>query len=164
MHHASRQSTCSQALNQIPSDNVINTKSHTNISQQLPRTSQVKVGDKSILQPNPTDNQTTDVHSRSVFIDPNLQWHSVTSKSLFEVPRLSNTYSDIPLHITLPDRSPTHNQKLLHKHDVALENRLLNAGLSPETIALYERILEVSDVRQMAIKSPPKIINQYRHK
>jgi len=96
-----------------------------------------------------------------VNVDPNLQWHSITSKSLYEVPRLSNKYSNTPLRIVLPEGTPTHNQKLLHKHDIALERRLLNAGLSPETIALYERILEVADIRQMARKQPPEIINQY---
>jgi len=53
---------------------------------------------------------------------------------------------------------------LLYKHDTALEKRLLDAGLSPETIALYERILEVADIRQMDITSPPDIINQYPNK
>ena len=57
-----------------------------------------------------------------------------------------------------------HNQKLVQKHDIALEQRLLDAGLSPETIALYERILEVADVRQMDIISPPTITDQYQHK
>ena len=94
-------------------------------------------------------------------VDPNLQWHSVTSRSLYDVPRLSNQYSDIPLRITLPDATPTHNQKLLQKHDMDLEKRLLDAGLSPETIALYERILEVADIRQINIDSPPEIIGQY---
>lgn len=124
----------------------------------------MKIVNNTVHQINPVDDQYRDTHNRSTFIDPQLQWHSVTSKSLFEVPRLSTKYSDIPLRITLPDRSPTHNQKLLKKHDIALENRLLNAGLSPETIALYERILEVSDVRHIARRSPPKIIDPRRRK
>ncbi len=97
----------------------------------------------------------------AITFDSSLQWHSVTSKSLYDVPRLSHQYSDIPLRITIPDGTPTHNQKLLYKHDIALEQRLLDAGLSPETIALYERILEVADLHQL---SPPEIINQYQHR
>ena len=68
----------------------------------------------------------------------------------------------MPLRITLPVGTPTHNQKLLVKHDHALERRLADAGLSPETIALYERILEVADVRPISIVSPPKIIDHYQ--
>jgi len=109
-------------------------------------------------------NTSEDIENHVITVDSNLQWHSVTSKSLYDVPRLSNRYSDIPLRITIPDGTPTHNQKLLYKHDIALEKRLLDAGLSPETIALYERILEVADVHQMDIISPPEIIDQYQHK
>lgn len=100
----------------------------------------------------------------SITLDSNLQWHSVTSKSLYDVPRLSHQYSDIPLRITIPEGTPTHNQKLLHKHDIALEKRLLDAGLSPETIALYERILEVADGHPMETISPPDIIDSYPHR
>jgi len=99
-----------------------------------------------------------------ISVDPTLTWHSVTSKSLYDVPRLSNQYSDIPLRIIIPDGTPTHNQKLLQKHDINLEKRLLNAGLSPETIALYERILEVANTRQGDSLSPPKILDQYFEK
>ena len=74
-----------------------------------------------------------------------MQWYHVTSKSIYDVPRLSNQYNHVPLHINIPVRTPTHNQKLLIKHDVALEKRLLNAGVSPETVALYERLLSVAD-------------------
>lgn len=101
----------------------------------------------------------------SITLDSTLQWHSVTSKSLYDVPRLSNQYSDIPLRITLPDGTPTHNQKLLHKHDFVLEKRLLDAGLSPETIALYERILEVANApSSMKTTSPPDILDPYSHR
>ena len=100
----------------------------------------------------------------SITLDSNLQWHSVTSKSLYDVPRLSHQYSDIPLRITIPEGTPTHNQKLLHKHDIALEKRLLDAGLSPETIALYERILEVADAPPIETISPPDIIDSYPHR
>jgi arginyl-tRNA--protein-N-Asp/Glu arginylyltransferase len=109
---------------------------------------------------NKSTEQLSDKTNHSIAADSNLQWHSVTSKSLYDVPRLSNQYSDIPLRITIPEGTPTHNQKLLHKHNIALEQRLLDAGLSPETIALYERILEVADVHQL---SPPEIIDQYQH-
>jgi arginyl-tRNA--protein-N-Asp/Glu arginylyltransferase len=104
-----------------------------------------------------------DEKSHLIALDSNIQWHSVTSKSLYDVPRLSHQYSDIPLRITIPDGTPTHNQKLVYKHDIALEKRLLDAGLSPETIALYERILEVADGHQIDI-SPPEIIDQYQEK
>ena len=98
-----------------------------------------------------------------LIVEPDLQWHSVTSKSLYDVPRLSNRYADIPLRITIPVVTPTHNQKLVVKHDVALEKRLFAAGLSPETIALYERILEVADNLPTSTASPPEIINPYSH-
>jgi len=117
--------------------------------------------DNSLHKNNKSKDQTKDVENHVITDDSNLQWHSITSKSLYDVPRLSNRYSDIPLRITIPDGTPTHHQKLLYKHDIALEQRLLDAGLSPETIALYERILEVADIRQMARKQPPEIINQY---
>ena len=78
-------------------------------------------------------------------IGPTLQWHSVTSKSLYDVPRLSHQYADIPLRITIPFSAANQNQKLVQKHDPILERRLFDAGLSPETIALYERVLEVAD-------------------
>jgi hypothetical protein len=120
--------------------------------------------DNSLHKNNTSKDQTKDIENHVITDDSNLQWHSITSKSLYDVPRLSNRYSDIPLRITIPDGTPTHHQKLLYKHDIALEQRLLDAGLSPETIALYERILEVADVHQMDIISPPEIIDQYQHK
>lgn len=95
--------------------------------------------------------------------ESDLQWHSVTSKSLYDVPRLCNRYADIPLRITIPVVTPTHNQKLVVRHDVALEKRLFAAGLSPETIALYERILEVADNLPTSTASPPEIIDPYLH-
>ncbi|CAF0788914.1 unnamed protein product [Rotaria sp. Silwood1] len=159
-----KQSVRSRIPNHMPSDKIINTTSQmkpSNNPQQTLLTSTIKVVDNSLHQSNITKDKIKDAQNHSVIIDPNLQWHSVTSKSLFDVPRLSNQYSDIPLRITLPDSSPNHNQRLLYNHNTALESRLLNAGLSPETIALYERILEVGDIRQMAIDSPPKITNQY---
>lgn len=55
----------------------------------------------------------------------------------------------MPLRITLPFITPTHNQQLLIRHDTALEARLLNAGVSPETVALYERILNLAENRPM---------------
>ena len=81
--------------------------------------------------------------------DPNAKWFSITSKSIHDVPHLSSKYFHIPLRITLPMVTPTHNQKLLIKHDATLETRLLNAGLSPETVALYERILDAADASQL---------------
>ncbi|CAF3763366.1 unnamed protein product [Rotaria sordida] len=160
----SKQSVRPKISNNNLSDKVINSTSTmrtSNNSQPLLRTSTNKIVDNSFNQTNIINDQMNDIQNRSIIIDPSLQWHSVTSKSLYEVPRLSNQYSGIPLRITLPDSSPTHNQKLVHNHDIELENRLLNAGLSPETIALYERILEVGDINEMAISSPPEIINQY---
>lgn len=105
--------------------------------------------------------QVTDASMYTITVDPSLQWHSITSKSLYDVPRLSNQYANTPLRITVPEGTPTHHQKSLHKHDVYLERRLLDAGLSPETIALYERILEVAEVRQQE-HMPSDIIDQYQ--
>ena len=124
----------------------------------------INIADSSLNQTTLSNDQSPDRQTHIVTVDPNLQWHSVTSKSLYDVPRLSNQYSTIPLRITIPEGTPTHNQKLLHKHDMALEKRLLDAGLSPETIALYERILEVADIRQMGRIAPPEIIDQYENK
>jgi hypothetical protein len=45
--------------------------------------------------------------------------------------------------------------------DSALENRLLNAGLSPETVALYERILDIAETRRLPMLSPPNITDHY---
>ncbi|CAF2739643.1 unnamed protein product [Rotaria sp. Silwood2] len=160
----SKQSVRSRISNNVLSDKIRNPTTTMRTSknpQQSLQISTVKTIDKSFRQPNIENNTVKDVQKHSVIIDSNLQWHSVTSKSLYDVPRLSNQYFSIPLRITLPDSSPTHNQKLLHSHNVALENRLLSAGLSPETIALYERILEVGDIRQMDIDAPPQIIDQY---
>jgi hypothetical protein len=126
-----------------------------------PKQAAMNIVDNLTNKSNISKDQNPNSKNASVNVDPNLQWHSITSKSLYEVPRLSNKYSNTPLRIVLPEGTPTHNQKLLHKHDIALERRLLNAGLSPETIALYERILEVADIRQMARKQPPEIIKQY---
>jgi hypothetical protein len=80
-----------------------------------------------------------------------MKWLNITSNSIYDIPRLSSKYFRIPLRITLPVVSPTHNQNLVIRHNPALEKRLLNAGLSSETIALYERILDVAENRQMNI-------------
>jgi arginyl-tRNA--protein-N-Asp/Glu arginylyltransferase len=109
------------------------------------------------------EHPTQNTEKGPIIIEPDLQWHSVTSKSLYDVPRLSNRYADIPLRITIPVVTPTHNQKLVVKHDAALEKRLFAAGLSPETIALYERILEVADNLPRSTASPPEIIDPYSH-
>jgi len=159
---APKQPVNSIIKNQIKSDKVMNSTS--NYPQQSVQISTNNIVDNSFNKTNETKVQTKDAKSHLITLDPNLKWHSVTSKSLYDVPRLSNKYSDIPLRIIIPDGTPTHNQKLLYKHDIALEKRLLEAGLSPETIALYERILEVADVRSMDIISPPEIIDQYQHK
>ena len=46
------------------------------------------------------------------------------------------------------------------RHNTALETRLLNAGVSPETVALYGRILNLADNRLMKV-TPPKILDSY---
>ncbi|CAF3282538.1 unnamed protein product [Rotaria sp. Silwood2] len=97
----------------------------------------------------------------SVPVNSNMEWFNVTSNSIKEIPCLSTKYSRIPLRVTLPVVTPTHNQKLVMKHDRALENRLLNAGLSPETVALYERILNIAENPPLLKLSPRTIINQY---
>lgn len=83
--------------------------------------------------------------------NPNMKWLNVSSNSIHDIPKLSTKYSSIPIRVTLPVTTPTHNQKLIVKHNVALENRLLNAGLSPETVALYERILNIAEDPQSCI-------------
>ena len=123
-------------------------------TQQVAQLSADKTVDNSSHEPNILTDQTKDVQKHELIIDPSLQWRSIKSKSLRDIPHLSHKYADIPLQITLPDGSPTHNQKLLNKHDISLEKRLLKAGLSPETVALYERLLEVATIRQMTIISP----------
>jgi hypothetical protein len=135
----------------------------SNYPLQSTQKATINIEDNSFNKLNKPKDQIKGTKTNLVPIDSNLQWHSVTSKSLYDVPRLSHKYSSIPLRITLPDATPTHNQKLVHKHDLELEQRLLDAGLSPETIALYERILEVADIHDMDIISPPEIIDQYPH-
>lgn len=94
-----------------------------------------------------------------------MQWHNIQSNSIYNIPQLSTKYSNTPLRITLPIVNSTHNRKHLVKHNPTLEQRLLNAGLSPETIALYERILDVAEKHQIARKlSQQKMINQYPFK
>lgn len=83
-------------------------------------------------------------HPSSNHTDPRMPWLNITSDSLHEIPRLSSQYWRVPLRITLPAVSATHNQRFLNRHDTILEQRLLNAGLSPETVALYERILDIA--------------------
>ncbi|CAF4004227.1 unnamed protein product [Adineta steineri] len=96
----------------------------------------------------------------SLALKPNTHWYNIASNHITDIPRLAQAYASIPLRITLPVVTPTHNQKLLVKHNIGLEQRLLNAGLSPETIALYERILDVAENRPTSLLSPPKIIDQ----
>lgn len=150
--------------NQTSSDKVMHSTSKKITSNHHPETTNATT--HTLDQPSYT-NSTESNNSNSIpmiSVDPTLPWHSITSKSLYDVPRLSSQYSDIPLRIIIPDGTPTHNQKLLHKHDTNLEKRLLNAGLSPETIALYERILEVANTRQGQTLSPPEILDQYFQK
>jgi hypothetical protein len=160
---APKQSVNPIISNKIPSDKVTNSSSQkiSNYQQQQSALPKSIVNNPPVSKPNVPNDQVKNGQNNSIKVDSNLQWHSITSKSLYEVPRLSHQYSDIPLRITLPVRTPTHNQKLVVKHNIALEKRLLDAGLSPETIALYERILEVADINQIGLKSPPEIINQY---
>jgi hypothetical protein len=112
-----------------------------------------------VLNLSPNSDQTV-----SFAVNPNMQWFNITSNSIYDIPHLSSKYSSMPLLITLPVVNSTHNQKLVIKHNPALEKRLLNAGLSPETVALYERILDIAENCQMNIVSPPKLINQYPYK
>ena len=79
------------------------------------------------------------------------------------MPHLSSKYARIPLRITLPVVAPTYNQKLVFKRNTNLEKRLLDAGLSPETVALYERILDVAENRQVNIFSSPQLIDPYSY-
>ncbi len=95
----------------------------------------------------------------SVTLSPNMKWYNITSNDVNDIPHLAKRYSGIPLRITLPVGTPTHNQKLLMRHNTALETRLLNAGLSPETVALYERILDIAGSRQIPILSPTMSID-----
>lgn len=46
------------------------------------------------------------------------------------------------------------------RRETALETRLLNAGVSPETVALYGRILNLADNRPMKL-TPPKMLDSY---
>jgi arginyl-tRNA--protein-N-Asp/Glu arginylyltransferase len=93
-----------------------------------------------------------------------MKWYNVTSNSIRDIPLLSSKYSSIPLRINLSALSPTPNQKLIMNHNTALEKRLLNAGLSPETVALYQRILDVAGSRQKNTVSPTQITDRYSHK
>ncbi|UJR22551.1 hypothetical protein I4U23_025600 [Adineta vaga] len=81
---------------------------------------------------------------------PSMNWINITSNSIYDIPKLARAYASIPLRIDLPVVSPHSNQKALVHHDTGLERRLLNAGLSPETVALYERILDVAQYRPMS--------------
>jgi len=95
----------------------------------------------------------------SVTLSPSRNWYNITSNDVNDIPHLAKRFSGIPLRITIPVVTPTHNQKLLVTHNTALEKRLLNAGLSPETVALYERILDIAGSRQIPISSPPTSID-----
>ena len=97
----------------------------------------------------------------SVALNPNVKWHNITSTDVKDIPKLARRYASIPLRIDLPVVSPHFNQKALAHHDTALERRLLSAGLSPETVALYERILDVAQNRSMSVISSPQAIDQY---
>ncbi len=79
--------------------------------------------------------------------NPTVKWFNVTSNSIYDIPRLSSKYSSIPLRINIPVLSPSPKQKLVIQNSTALEKRLLNAGLSPETVALYQKILDVAGYR-----------------
>jgi hypothetical protein len=92
-----------------------------------------------------------------------MQWLNITSNSIYDLPRIASQYSHIPLRVTLSVVAETHNQNLVIKHNTDLEKRLLNAGLSPETVALYERIIDVAENRQRNIFSSPEIIDQYSY-
>ena len=130
-------------------------------TQQLTQLSTGKTINNTYHEPSISSDRIKDVQNHELITDSSLQWHSIESKSLRDVFHLSHKYSDMPLQITLPDGSPTHNQKLLNKHDLALEKRLSKAGLSPETVALYERILEAADIRQMAVISLVETVDQH---
>lgn len=97
----------------------------------------------------------------SVTIDPSTKWYNITSNSIYDIPRLSSNYANVPLHITVPVLTPVHHRRSLIQHDDGLEKRLLNAGLSPETVALYERILRVADRSSIAGLSAMNTLNQY---
>ena len=75
------------------------------------------------------------------------QWFNVTSNSIYDIPRLSNKYSNVPLRIDLPVTMTTtfDYPSATIRDDYALKRRLLTAGLSLETVTLYERILRVAD-------------------
>ena len=88
--------------------------------------------------------------------EPNPKWYSINSNSIYDIPRLSSTYAHVPLHITMPVLTPAH-----HRRSSSLETRLLNAGLSPETVALYERILRVADHSAHAELSSLNTFTQY---
>jgi hypothetical protein len=134
-------------------------KNNSLIYQQSLKSTNNSLTSSHVINVSPNSDQTF-----SFAFNSNIPWFNITSNSIYDIPRLSSKYSRIPLRITLPVTTPTHNQKFVTKHNFGLEKRLLNAGLSPETIALYERILEVADNRPMNILSPPKIINQNQYK
>ncbi len=117
--------------------------------------------DQSLIFPHLLNLSTNSGQTFSSIINPNIQWLNITSNSIYDIPHLSSKYSNIPLRITLPI---AYNQGFVIKHNPILEQRLLNAGLSPETIALYERILDVAEKRPMNIISPRNIINQNPYK
>ncbi|CAF5114932.1 unnamed protein product [Rotaria sp. Silwood1] len=123
--------------------------------------STIKQTNNSLTVPNLFNISTNSGQNVSVANNSNMKWYNVTSNSIKEIPNLSKKYSGIPLRVTLPTGTPTHNQKLITKHDRALENRLLNAGLSPETVALYERILNIAENPSLSKISPSNVINQY---
>ncbi|CAF0793487.1 unnamed protein product [Didymodactylos carnosus] len=86
--------------------------------------------------------------SSIIDIDPSLQWYTFDS-SVQDLASLSSKYSQNPIRITLRTHPKEKQSSLVSTHNVEIEQRLLQAGLSPETIALYERILEVADIKQL---------------
>ena len=121
----------------------------SNYQQQLPplSISTINNSDNSLPHLLNLSSNAKQIHSFS--LNPYQKWFDVNSKSIYEILRLSRKFPNIPLSITLPVVSQTNNQELTIKHNNALEDRLLNAGLSPETVVLYERILRIAGKPQL---------------
>ncbi|CAF0845128.1 unnamed protein product [Didymodactylos carnosus] len=96
--------------------------------------------------------------SPTINIDPSLQWYTFDS-CVQDLPHLSSKYAQNPIRVTLTTRSKENKSFLASTQNSELEQRLLQAGLSPETVALYERILEVADVKQ---PTPSLLTTTYR--
>ncbi|CAF3577492.1 unnamed protein product [Rotaria sordida] len=159
------QSTVSDTTSTTNINSLIQMNSSNCQNQSLPLSiSTANNTDDSLTVPNLINISNDSGQTFSLTVNSNAKWYNVTSNSLNELPHLSTKYSRIPIRLTLPVVTPTHNQKLVTKHDRALENRLLNAGLSPETVALYERILNIAENPQPSKLSSPVIIQQYQKK